>query len=68
MIRDSRYKVIVYHGIEPGELYDLEQDPDEHVNLWDDPAYKDVKSTMVRKCLDSSVFTMDPLPKRIAAF
>lgn len=68
MIRDKRYKVVVYHGTEFGELYDLEQDPDEFVNLWNDPKHSEVKNAMIRKCLDATVFTMDPLPKRIAAF
>ena len=37
MIRDERYKLVVYHGHEIGELFDLERDPDEFENLWDDP-------------------------------
>ena len=28
-----------------GELYDRNKDPDEFVNLWDDPDYQDVKRT-----------------------
>ena len=35
MIRDRRYKLAVYHGHPTGELFDLEQDPHEHDNLWD---------------------------------
>ena len=34
-----------YEGTE-GELYDLEEDPTERVNLWDDPAYQGVKKEM----------------------
>lgn len=34
MLRTERYKLVVYHGHEVGELYDLEQDPDEFHNLW----------------------------------
>ena len=39
MIRDDRYKLIVYHGHDIGELFDLENDPDEFDNLWDDPDF-----------------------------
>ena len=35
-----------YDGTE-GELYDLEQDPGELVNLWDHPDYAAVKSDMI---------------------
>ena len=34
-----------YEGTE-GELYDLEEDPTERVNLWDDPAYQGIKKEM----------------------
>ena len=36
MYRDERYKIVVYHGHEQGELYDLQEDPGEFKNLWDD--------------------------------
>ena len=35
MHRDSRYKLVVYHSINKGELFDLEADPQEHNNLWE---------------------------------
>jgi arylsulfatase A-like enzyme len=34
---DRRYKLTVYQGQEYGELFDLEADPGETRNLWDDP-------------------------------
>jgi len=68
MIRDRRYKIVVFHGSEPGELYDLDEDPCEHVNLWNDPGYVEIKNEMFRKCFDASIYALDPLPKRIAAF
>ena len=36
MFRDERYKLVVYHTHDKGELYDLENDPWEFENLWHD--------------------------------
>ncbi|MDP6746644.1 MAG: hypothetical protein QGH37_06420 [Candidatus Poribacteria bacterium] len=35
MYHNQRYKLASYHGNNFGQLYDLEQDPDEFNNLWD---------------------------------
>lgn len=37
-LRDARYRISVFEGLRWGELYDLENDPAELCNLWDDPA------------------------------
>jgi arylsulfatase len=69
MWRNRRYKVVVYHGDEDtGELYDLENDPDELINRWHDPAFAEIRFDMVKRCFDARVFQMDPLPERIASF
>jgi arylsulfatase A-like enzyme len=64
MWRDRRHKINVFHGEELGELYDLEADPGEHANLWDEPRAAALKAGLLKKCLDASVFTMDPDPPR----
>ncbi|MFW6313034.1 MAG: sulfatase [Spirochaetota bacterium] len=35
MIRDERWKLVTYSGHEDGQLFDLEEDPDERINLWE---------------------------------
>jgi arylsulfatase A-like enzyme len=65
MYREKDYKIVVYHGIEEGELYDLRKDPDEFDNLWHEQHYQQIKCELLKKCFDRSVFTMDPLPERV---
>ncbi len=68
MIFDGRYKIAVYHGRDEGELYDLETDPDEFDNLWYKQEYADLRGDLMKRCFDSSIFTMDPYPPREAGF
>ncbi len=41
MVRDPRWKLIVYDNDEHGQLFDLQSDPDERRNLWNDSAAAD---------------------------
>ena len=68
MWRSRSHKIVVHHGKTCGELYDLEADPNEFTNLWDDPAHLRVRADLLKACFDASVFTMDPLPARSAGF
>lgn len=66
MARNRTHKVSVFHGMEVGELYDLQADPDEFDNLWASPRHRDLKMDMMKLCLDACVFTQDPMPERTA--
>jgi hypothetical protein len=68
MLRTEKEKIVVYHGDELGELYDLEEDPGEFDNLWDDPGHKERKLELLKQAFDRSVLTMDPTPPRLGAF
>ena len=48
---EDRYKLTVYYDRDYGELFDLEADPDELENLWDDPASQELKADLHRKLL-----------------
>ncbi len=64
MVRTARHKLVAYHGIEPGELYDLEADPNETRNLWDDREHVSLKVEMLKRLCDRMAETVDPLPRR----
>ncbi len=42
----SRYKLVFYDTRDYGELYDLESDPAQESNLYTDPAYAEVRSSL----------------------
>ena len=68
MLRDERYKLIVYHGHALGELFDLEKDPDEFVNLWDDPALLATKYRLMQLSFDALAFATDLGTKPVTTF
>jgi arylsulfatase A-like enzyme len=65
---DERYRLSVFHGTGWGELYDLEADPGEFENLWDDPRHAAMRSRMTEKLLLAEIAHVDrvPLPTRRA--
>ncbi|MEQ9287356.1 MAG: sulfatase [Cyclobacteriaceae bacterium] len=49
-VRTDRYKLIhFYYDIDEWELYDLEQDPSEMNNVYNDPAYASVRENMHKR-------------------
>ena len=68
MLRTREEKIVVYHGTDQGELYDLKNDPDEFENLWNSPEHTKGKLRLMKACFDASVFTMDPCPIRLGPF
>ncbi len=59
-LRTGRYKYVTW-GVEyTGELYDLEEDPRETRNLWNDPAYAGVRQEMGEAMLDRLMHSQEP--------
>lgn len=52
---NERYKITVYQKHDFGDLYDLEADPDELNNLWDNPDYYDLKMEMLQLYIDAEL-------------
>ena len=51
MIRDKRWKYIHYNLFRP-QLFDMQQDPNELVDLGDDPAFEKIRAQMQRLIID----------------
>jgi len=47
----QRYKLTTYYNRDYGELFDLEEDPGEFNNLWDEEDAKDLKTDLIHKLL-----------------
>jgi len=45
----ERYKLVIYGNPEEGQLFDVEADPHELNDLWNDPAHREVQAELVTK-------------------
>jgi arylsulfatase A-like enzyme len=53
---DKRYKMTVYRDrLDWGELFDLEADPNEYHNRWDDPEYSSVKAEVMHRFINAEL-------------
>jgi arylsulfatase A-like enzyme len=68
MVRTDRYKLALSHSDADAELYDLEADPHEMSNLWDQPDMQPLKLDLMRRMIDRMAWTVDPLPERRADY
>lgn len=65
---DGRYKTVVYHDHDLGELFDLKNDPGEFDNLWDDPSSQELRNQLVLKHLDAVMATSSAGIERVGRF
>jgi len=63
VLMTGRYRFTLYGGQNWGELYDLAEDPDETVNLWDDPGHSRVKAELSPRLNHRLTALMDESPR-----
>ena len=63
----ERYRFTAYSGQPYGELFDLQEDPSEIRNLWDDPAHKGLRDDLRIALLDKIMSTDYALPRRMGS-
>ena len=68
MCFDGRYKSIVYHDVCTGELYDLESDPSELYDLWEEPAAAGLRGNLLQRHLDTMMATIWAGPLRTGPY
>ena len=70
-IRTRQHKLIFYAQINRFQVFDLEKDPWEMHDLVDDPAYAEVKSSLIAKLKQKQKELGDPMdidhPQKVAA-
>lgn len=59
---DERWRMSLFDGVEWGELYDLQDDPGEFRNLWDDAGYASIKARLMERLLRLEIAHVDRVP------
>ena len=63
---DERYKITVYRDQPYGELFDLEQDPGETNNLWDEPSAVALKCEVLHRFMNAELLREPTRMPRVA--
>ncbi len=62
----KRHRLTVYSGKPYGELFDLENDPQELWNLWDNAEYRSLRDALRLRLLDKITSTDISLPRQLS--
>jgi len=63
----ERYRLSMYDGVAWGELYDRARDPDESVNLWDDPSSQALRGELLLRLAHKMLEYSETSPNPTAA-
>ena len=58
----GQWRLTIYHGICQNELFDLENDPGEMVNLWDKSDYAEAKAMMIEQLAEMEIAVANHVP------
>lgn len=47
----DRYKLVLYEQLDEGELYDLQNDPNQYSNLWKNPEYAQLRQNLMHQMI-----------------
>lgn len=61
-LRDERFRLSVFDGLEWGELYNLEEDPGELRNLWEDPTAQAEKLRLMERLVRAGLSASETSP------
>ena len=61
----DQWRLTLYSGAAWGELYNLENDPNEFDNLWDDPRHKGLRTEMLERLARRMMDLSDSSPLSI---
>jgi arylsulfatase A-like enzyme len=61
-----RYRLSLYDGVDWGELYDRESDPDEGVNLWDAPSHAAIRAELTLRLAKKMIEVSETSPNPTA--
>ncbi len=62
----ARHRLSLYDGVSWGELYDTQSDPDEMVNLWDDPASAGLRTELLQRLAQKMIALAETSPNPTA--
>jgi len=62
----GRHRLTLYDGVEWGELYDRENDPDESFNLWNEPGAQSLRGEMLLRLARKMLYYAETSPNPTA--
>jgi arylsulfatase A-like enzyme len=68
MYCDGHHKLVIYHDAGLGELFDLDADPSELTDLWDDPACQTLRNDLILRHFSAMMMVSGKGPRRVAAY